>query len=260
MVKRFHSGRAAQSGAYSALLAQQGFTGIGDVLEAPYGGYLSTFSDKPEPQRLTAGLGTTWEILKVGFKPHATVTSIHTALDALAAIMREHRLKPDDISRVSVGITRMTHIHCAWEYKEQGVTAAQMNLAFGMAVVAIDGMAFVDQYSEDRIRDPKILDFVRRVDAYVDAELEAMDAAFRHGARVTVHTCDGRTLKTEILRRRGSAEVPLDSADIEYKFRNIVKSCLPPQAIDKIIGLVAAMDELDSVAELIDILAAPART
>ena len=260
MVKRFHSGRAAQSGVYSALLAQQGFTGIGDVLEAPYGGYLSTFSDKPEPQRLTAGLGTTWEILKVGFKPHATVTSIHTALDALAAIMREHRLKPDDISRVSVGITRMTHIHCAWEYKEQGVTAAQMNLAFGMAVVAIDGMAFVDQYSEDRIRDPKILDFVRRVDAYVDAELEAMDAAFRHGARVTVHTVDGRTLKTEILRRRGSAEVPLDSADIEYKFRNIVKSCLPPQAIDKIIGLVAAMDELDSVAELIDILAAPART
>ncbi|MCE9641698.1 MAG: MmgE/PrpD family protein [Betaproteobacteria bacterium] len=260
MVKRFHSGRAAQSGAYSALLAQQGFTGIGDVLEASYGGYLSTFSDKPEPQRLTAGLGTTWEILKVGFKPHATVTSIHTALDALAAIMREHRLKPDDISRVSVGITRMTHIHCAWEYKGQGVTAAQMNLAFGMAVVAIDGMAFVDQYSEDRIRDPKILDFVRRVDAYVDAELEAMDAAFRHGARVTVHTCDGRTLKTEILRRRGSAEVPLDSADIEYKFRNIVKSCLPPQAIDQIIGLVAAMDELDSVAELIDILAAPART
>ena len=41
MVKRFHCGRAAQSGVYSATLAKRGFTGITDVLEAPYGGYLS---------------------------------------------------------------------------------------------------------------------------------------------------------------------------------------------------------------------------
>jgi 2-methylcitrate dehydratase PrpD len=38
MVKRFHSGRAAQSGVYSAYLAKRDFTGITDVLEAGYGG------------------------------------------------------------------------------------------------------------------------------------------------------------------------------------------------------------------------------
>src|SRR5690606_23063839 len=42
MVKRMHAGRAAQSGLYAALLAQRGFTGIRDVFENPYGGYLST--------------------------------------------------------------------------------------------------------------------------------------------------------------------------------------------------------------------------
>src|SRR5512134_266343 len=80
MVKRFHSGRAAQSGVYSARLAASGFTGIPDVLEAHYGGYLATHSDAPAPQRLASGLGTTWETLQVGYKPHASVTSIHTAL------------------------------------------------------------------------------------------------------------------------------------------------------------------------------------
>ena len=39
MVKRMHAGRAAQSGLYAALLASQGFTGIVDVFEAPYGGF-----------------------------------------------------------------------------------------------------------------------------------------------------------------------------------------------------------------------------
>src|SRR5690606_22137943 len=79
MVKRFHSGRAAQSGVYSALLAQRGFTGIEDVLEAAYGGYLVTHSDEPAPQKLTAGLGSVWETRNVGYKPYAAVTSIHTA-------------------------------------------------------------------------------------------------------------------------------------------------------------------------------------
>ena len=42
MVKRMHAGRAAQSGLYGALLAQNGFTGIVDVFEAPYGGFCTT--------------------------------------------------------------------------------------------------------------------------------------------------------------------------------------------------------------------------
>ncbi len=257
MVKRFHSGRAAQSGVYSALLARRGFTGITDVLEAPYGGYLSTLSDKPNPQRLTAGLGTVWETVNVGYKPHASVTSIHTALDALADIMREHKLKADDIVEVDAGLSHMTHVHCAWEYQAQGVTAAQMNLYYGLAVIALDGMAFVDQYREDRLRDPKILDFIKRIRAHVDQEIEGMGAAFRHAARVAVKTRDGRTLKHEILHRRGSPENPLKPEDIEYKFRHVVRSCLAPGHIERVIEFTRSLEKLDSTNELSAILAAP---
>jgi 2-methylcitrate dehydratase PrpD len=257
MVKRFHSGRAAQSGVYSAQLAKRGFTGIMDVLEAPYGGYLSSLSDKPNAQRLTAGLGTVWETLNVGYKPHASVTSIHTALDALADIMRDNDLKADDIADVDAGLSHMTHVHCAWEYQAQGVTAAQMNLYYGLAVIALDGMAFVDQYREDRLRDPRLLDFIKRVRAHVDNGIESMGAAFRHAARVTVKTRDGRTLQREILHRRGSPENPLKPEDIEYKFRHVARSCLSPNRIDQVMRLVSTLDELDSTHELIGILAAP---
>jgi 2-methylcitrate dehydratase PrpD len=257
MVKRFHCGRAAQSGVYSALLAKRGFTGVTDVLEAPYGGYLSSYSDKPNPQRLTAGIGKTWETLNVGYKPHASVTSIHTTLDALADLMRENKLKPDDIAAVDAGVSHMTYVHCAWEYKAQGVTAAQMNLFYGLAVIAYDGVAFVDQYREDRLRDPKIFDFIKRITARVDPEIEGMGAAFRHAARLSLTTRDGRTFTREILNRRGSPENPLKPEDIEYKFRHVVKSCLTPANIDKVMQLVAKLDKLDSTSELISILAAP---
>ena len=258
MVKRFHSGRAAQSGVYSALLAKSGFTGITDVLEASYGGYLSCYSDQPNPARLTAGLGTTWETLNVGYKPHASVTSIHTALDGLAEIMREQQLKPDDIRQLATGLSPMTHVHCAWEYKAQGVTAAQMNLYYGLAVIALDGVAFTDQYREDRLRDPRIFDFIKRITAYVDPEIEEMGAAFRHAARVKVTTRDGRSFEKLLPHRRGSPEHPLQPEDIEYKFRHVVGSCLAAEHIERVIRLVHTLDKLASTSELIGIAAAPA--
>lgn len=255
MVKRFHSGRAAQSGVYSALLAADGFTGILDVLEAPYGGYLSTYSDEPNPERLTAGLGTTWETLNVGYKPHASVTSIHTALDALAAIMREEKLAASDIVSVETGLSPMTHVHCAWEYKAQSVTAAQMNLYFGLAVIALDGVAFTDQYREERLRDPRILEFIGRVTAYVDSEIEAMGAAFRHAARVKVTTRSGKTTEKLVLHRRGSPEDPLKPADIEYKFRHILRSCIPEERMTRILALVRDLEKLETARELTDLAA-----
>jgi 2-methylcitrate dehydratase PrpD len=256
MVKRFHCGRAAQSGVYSALLARRGFTGITNVLEAPYGGYLSSLSDKPIPAKLTAGLGTVWETANVGYKPHAAVTSIHTALDALADLMRENKLAADDIARVEAGLSHMTHVHCAWKYEAQGVTAAQMNLYYGLAVIALDGAAFVDQYREERLRDPRILDFIGRIHARVDPEIEAMGPAFRHAARLKVETRDRRMLAKEILHRRGSPENPLKSGDIEHKFRNVARGALAPARLERVIEICRTLDREADTRELVAILAA----
>jgi 2-methylcitrate dehydratase PrpD len=257
MVKRFHSGRAAQSGVYAASLAAADFTGIPDVLEAPYGGYLSCYSNEPNPSRLTAGLGTTWETLNVGYKPHASVTSIHTALDGLTEIMRENDLAAADIAHIEAGLSPMTHVHCAWEYKAQGVTAAQMNLYYGLAVTALDGMAFTEQYRESRLKDPKILDFIGRISAYVDPEIETMGAPFRHAARMKVRTSGGRMHEKLLLHRRGSPEHPLKPEDIEYKFRHVVSPCLSKNDADRIVKIVASLERLDDLSELIGLVAAP---
>lgn len=257
MVKRFHAGRAAQSGVYSAQLAQRGFTGISDVLEAPYGGYLSSYSDKPDAARLTEGLGQDWETAKVGYKPHASVTSIHAAMDALRQLMDTHGLAASDIASVDVGVSHMTYVHCAWEYRAQGVTAAQMNLSYGLAVIALDGVAFVAQYDESRLSDPRILDFISRIQAREDAGIDAMGPAFRHAARIGVRTHDGRSLHNEILHRRGSPENPLSAAEVERKFRAVVAGCLSAADIDRTVALVARIEQLDDVAPLLALLAAP---
>jgi 2-methylcitrate dehydratase PrpD len=259
MVKRLHSGRAAQSGVYAAQLAHRGFTGVLDVLEAGYGGFLATHSDQPNPQRLTAGLGSTWEVLNVGYKPHASVTSIHTALDGLAEIMRESELSAEDIEAVEVGLSPMTHVHCAWEYKAQGVTAAQMNLYYGLAVIALDRAAFTEQFQENRLRDPRVFDFISRIRAFVDPEIESMGAPFRHASRVRVRTRSGEQREKLILHRRGSPENPLSPEEIVYKFRQVVAPCTEKADAQRIISLVDRLETLEGLDELLTLIAAPVR-
>lgn len=257
MVKRFHCGHASQVGVYAAKLASKDFTGITDIVEAPYGGFVSSHSTKPNPPLLTRGLGTTWETQQVGYKPHASVTSIHSALDALKELMQENDLKADDIAAVESGLSPMTYVHCAWEYKAQGVTAAQMNLFYGMSVIALDGAAFTEQYQESRLKDPKVLAFIAKQTAYVDKEIEAMGKDFRHACRVKITTKDGRVLERLALNRRGSPEKPLKPSEIVDKFFAVVSPCMRREDAKVIVDLVDRLETLPSLAPLIAAVAAP---
>src|SRR5262249_6284242 len=180
MSKRLHCGRAAQAGAQGALLAAKGFTGIPNVLEASYGGFLSTFSGEPDLAQLTRELGSTWEILSVGFKPYATAASVQSVLYAIDGLMSENALTADDIAQVLIHCSTMAHRHCAWPYEPSGVTAAQMNLFFTAAMMIIDRDALQDQFNEDRLADPAVLAMMTKIKIEIDPRYDEGGDATRH--------------------------------------------------------------------------------
>jgi aconitate decarboxylase len=260
MVKRLHAGRAAQGGLLAALLAKRGFTGISDVVEAGYGGFLSSFSRTPNTTRLLEGLGEDWEAGKVGFKMYPNVTSMHAALDAFQSILVDEGLAASEISEIHVGCGHMTFVHTAWDYRPAGVTAAQMNMYYGLSVMALRKDVSAADYSEAEIADPQILSFIRRIRIEEDAELESRGAAFRHAARLRVLTADGRSFTREVLHRRGSPENPVKPGDIARKFNANVDRLLRPDARDRLIELCASLEKLATVAGINEIVAAPLST
>jgi aconitate decarboxylase len=242
MVKRLHSGRAAQSGVYAALLAQRGFTGILDVVEAPYGGFLSSFSRQPDYERVTAGLNTKWETLQVGFKLYPSVTSIHSALDALQTIMRAQQLGAQDIAAIHVGVGHMTYVHTAWPYKPEGITAAQMNMFYGLSVMAARGDVTVADFAQDRLADPALLSFMERIRVTEDDGINALGRTARHGCRMAVTTVSGVTFREDIDNRRGSPEHPVARTTVETKFRTNIQGALSDRDADRVVELVMALE------------------
>ena len=251
MVKRLHAGRAAQGGMTAALLAKKGFTGITDVVEAGYGGFLSAIARTPNPARLLEGLGSDWEAAKVGFKMYPNVTSIHAALDA----MRATGVAARDIETIEIGCSHMTFVHTAWDYRPAGVTAAQMNMFYGIAVMALRGDVAARDYSEAAIADPEVLAFIPRIKVFVDDELEAMGPAFRHAARVSVRTVDGRTVGSEALNRRGSPENPVTRDDVERKFVANLSGIRAKTEIDRLKTLALSFDALPNAEEIVQLIA-----
>src|SRR5262249_6603055 len=240
------SGRAAQAGVTAAYLAARGFTGIPNVLEAPYGGVLSTFSGEPQLQHLTDGLGERFEILNVGFKPYATAASGHSPLFAVDSLMTENGLEAGDIAEVVIHCSTMAHLHCAWPYEPTGVTAAQMNLFFTAAMMIIDRDALQDQFSEDRLADPAVLAMMTNIKIEVDPRYDAGGDATRHCARVLIVTGDGRRFEREVTERPGSPENPLSPAALQHKFETLAGDALPPAQIVLVPGVIAVLEEVDA--------------
>ena len=65
-------------GIYAAYLARDGLTGPTSVLEGKYG-YFKCFSDAPEPEQLTAGLGERFMIDEITVKPYPCCSDLHAA-------------------------------------------------------------------------------------------------------------------------------------------------------------------------------------
>ena len=55
-------------------------------------------------------------------------------------------------------------------------------------------------------------------------------------------------------------ENPLQPEDIEYKFRNVVGACLSKSDIDKAVKLVAGLEKMENINELLALIAAPVIT
>jgi len=255
MVKRMHAGRAAQSGLYGALLAKDGFTGIVDVFEAPYGGFCTTFSrsqDRFNLDELSAGLGERFETLRISLKFYSCVGSNHTTLDAIRDIRARRRFALDDIEDIVVHGSQVTVDHVGWPYRPEGLTAAQLNLPFCVATLLLKGDVFVDEFTPDCVDDQERIVLSRKVKVMHDPAITALGAGARHKVRVEIRLKDGAVESETREAPRGSEQSFASADDIVGKFRKLTRGVMAAMQQDALIDAVLSLDKLPDSRTLIE--------
>lgn len=226
MVKRMHAGRSSQSGLYAALLAEKGFTGIVNVFESEYGGFCSTFSrsqDRFNMDALSAGLGRTFETMRISLKFYSCVGSNHTALDAIRIMRERHPFSADDVEKFVVHGSQVTMDHVGWKYRPEGLTSAQLNLPFCIATLMLEGDVFVDQFPEESFTDPSRIAYSNRVEVRHDPEITAKGSNHRHMVRVETFLKDGTHLEETVEAPRGSEESFATEELVVEKFMKLAR-------------------------------------
>jgi aconitate decarboxylase len=256
MAKRMNPGKSAQSGVYAATLAGMGFTGITNVLEAGYGGFFTTFADAVEPADAIQGLGQQFETMNVGFKPYSCCGSNHTSVDAVLALKRKFpQFTTDNIEAITVHSTTSTKLHVGWDYVPSGMTGAQMNLTYAIAVALLDGDCFVDQYREERLADPEILSIIAKSKVIPDPELDRLGREGRHAIRMEIKLKDGTMLTEERKHAKGSAHQPITYDEVTDKFRKLVGARFGKGKAKILLSEVMNLEHVDNISHFTQLLA-----
>jgi len=257
MVKRMHPGRSAQAGVYGALLAAKGFTGIEDILEAPYGGFCSTFCDNPNLSHLTQDLGVRFETLNVGCKPYPCCGSNHTSIDALKKILREHpEVNAESVDKIRIRTTRATKLHVGWAYEPKSMTTAQMNLPFCVAVLLHDRDFFVDQITEKSIHSEAVVKTTKKIEVLEDPGLETLGDEGRHGVTLEVQLHDGRSFSEKVLHAKGSDKHPMSRDEAIKKFRLLASRVLSRFRVERLEDTLLNLEKLQDARKIAKLLTA----
>ena len=253
MTKRMQPGRGAQSGLLATLLAKRGYTGMPNVLDdIPYGGFFKSFSDEFQLTPLLTGLGQHYEICRIGFKPYACCRSNHTTLDALRDLMERHpEIRPEHIDAICIECSTITREY-GWITEVDNLGAAQASVPFCVAVMCLEGDAFIDQFTDETIRDERIIRFMRKVEMIPNPEWDRLGAAYRWRVNVSVLLNDGSRFQKMVEHPRGVPENPLSEQELNEKFMVLASRSLGADSAKK---LAALFDQLERLGDIRPILA-----
>jgi 2-methylcitrate dehydratase PrpD len=247
VIKRVNAGKAAECGVIAALLTQEGIWGPRDILEGKEAGFFRAFSDDPKPSKVTDDLGRGYRLMEVSTKVHAGAGRLQATNDAGLSLAAEHRLGPELIADVEVGIPKVIQ-GMLTKNDPHDMQSAMLSVPFSLAMALALGRvrgpaAGITPADYDKlIADPAVRALSMRVRCVVDPEIEAKTNTEEVPSRVTIRLKDGRRLEARVDHPRGSPHRPMAWGEISSLFRDTVSGMLPDRSIARVIDVVAGLD------------------
>jgi 2-methylcitrate dehydratase PrpD len=265
-IKRWHAGKASHNGVLAALLAQKGYTGPATIFEGE-NGFLKAFSfeRKWDATKITEGLGKEYRGHNTGFKPYASCRFTHQLIEATLNLVSKQKIEPENIKEITVTVCETLHrtLCRPEERRRKPVTAvdAQFSIPYVVASAIVRHRVLPTEFTEESIRDVKVLEVASKVKGISDSEYEKAYPE-KLCTNLVIKMKDGKeytayadTPKGEPSNPRYEGKPELFSQDIEDKFRGLL-SLLPTykDRTDKIVEEVKNLDKVDNILKLTKLL------
>lgn len=252
MTKAFHPARAAQSGVLSALLAQQGFTSASTIIEGRHGFIAAFAPGDGDAACITDGLGERWEVMNNAPKPYASAILSHPLIDA----MLHFRRKGISAEQVASIRGRVNPLTIKLESRPEPKTGLEGRLSFqhAMTMALVDGVCFPAQFTDERVRDPRVSALRSKIAVEADASI-AQDQC-----ELTLTMNDGRSHTQRVAHATGSPDNPVTDAQLDRKFRELAGSVLPKARVKRLLAALWRLEQVADVAGIVRLCRIPRRS
>ncbi|MEK9721947.1 MAG: MmgE/PrpD family protein [Rhodospirillaceae bacterium] len=248
--KRSHVGQAASNGLICATLAAEGFKGPDEAFEGRWG-FLHAYAPNADAAKVTDRLGEHWETLGLAVKPYPSCRYSHAALDGLAALAKEHGIRPDDIEAVEIGLPetgrKIIGEPLAAKIAPESVVDGQFSMPFCAAVVLREGAMAWDDYAK-HLGDAETLALCKKVKTVHDDRAEAAFPANMSGA-VKVRTKAGE-FETFVEVPRGEPANFMDADEFRAKFDGLCAPYLDEARRGRRADALLHLEEANAVASV----------
>ncbi|MBV9772106.1 MAG: MmgE/PrpD family protein [Bryobacterales bacterium] len=243
MAKSLHSGRAAQNGYASALLAQAGFTSGERGLEGPRG-FAAVQAANYDLSKITANLGVDFDLRANTYKPFPCGIVNHPAIDGAIQIHQEHKLAPESIRAVRLRVAPLVLDLCNQQNITRGLQG-KFSVYHGAAVGLVRGKAGVREYTDETVNDPSVKHVRESATAASDPSLT------EDQANIEVELTTGEKISRFVEKSLGNIHRPMTDRQLEEKFRDQAVAALPADRVERAIELCWRIDRLADVNELV---------
>ena len=242
MSKSLHPGKAAESGLFAALLAEQGFTSAADVFDVHPKGFFKYNANHPGFDNLDilSGLGKTYEIMNNSFKPYSSGIVSHPIIDCAVDIHNDYNINIDEIAHVTMDVNFMA-LHATGKKEPQSGLEGKFSIYHCVAAALTGGTCGPAQFTDERVKDKKTAKLRSKIDANINEAFTMTEA------RITVEMQDGTKLEKHKLCPRGSDSEPLSDKDLEQKFQENASMVLPGEEVGKLIDLIWNIETMDNI-------------
>jgi 2-methylcitrate dehydratase PrpD len=220
-VRGLRDGFAARNGVTAAHMAKLGIRGDKDAFDGRFGFYGAFFGGNYDRSRLVDRLGKHFEVDRITIKPWPSARETHATLEALLQLREQNAVDPDEIETVlvRVGGTNLQLCEPADQRRRPTVRMdALCSLPFASGVALAYGEVRLSSFTEEGMRDPKVLSLVDRVTWEVDQQRSEDETI--EGGDVELRLRDGRVLKNTVRHASGHPDQPLSDEIVIRKFLN----------------------------------------
>ena len=257
MTKPLHVGMGARNGVLGAKLAAGGFTANGSAIEAgAVGLYETLYSGTPVHFDAIEELGRSFALIGDGLriKPYPCGGLTHQVIDSVLELRGKNNLTADMIDSVDVDVVKHTFDRIAFRVPQNGIQG-KFCMPYLVARAMIDGKVGIDIFTDEAVKDAKILGFAERVQMRRDDNLQRTGLGGRP-SRVTIRLKDGRNYAREAQHAKGSPEFPMSETELRGKFTECAHHALNGGAAQKALGMIEELEKVDNLRALADILRA----